>query len=359
MDIAIQPKGIHELVPTDIVFQTAYWGQVKSRLGWKPVAFDFNASTGQRGDVMILLKTLAHDCAVACVPQGPERGPDPERYGIFLEALSRELVKHLDATVAFIRYDLPWESAYALDAEDEETWCGYPDALLRALRMNIGTRTWPFYKTPMDLTVADAVVIDLARSEEDIFKAMKPKTRYNIRLARRKGVSVFKSPGENLPLFYQLYVQTARRNNFPPSSYRHFNALFSEVAHNPGAPEILLLLAARERDILAGAIIAISGRRATYLYGASADEGRNLMGSYAMHWEAIRLAKRTGCLTYDMGSVSPVADPIHPFYGMYRFKTGFGGKITHRNGTWDYPIHKNRYSAFSNYEAIGMKLPRW
>jgi lipid II:glycine glycyltransferase (peptidoglycan interpeptide bridge formation enzyme) len=359
VNVDVKPKKIRALFPTDIFFQTTYWGRVKSHLGWKPVAFDFNSSTGLQGDVMILIKTLKRDFAAAYVPQGPELGPDPEKYGLFLESLSQELTKYIDSTVAFIRYDLPWVSPYAVDATDGRTWPGHPAPELRELRMNIGTRTWPLRKAPIDLTVADALVIDLVRTEEAIFKDMKPKTRYNIRLAQRKGISVFNASVEMLPLFYKLYLQTAKRNGFLPGSYRHFSALFSPVDHKPGSSEVLFLLAARGQDVLAGAIIAISGRQAIYLYGASSNEQRNQMGSYALHWEAIKLARQKGCLTYDMGSVSPVSDPGHPFYGMYRFKTGFGGKIVHRNGTWDYPVNRRGYRAFRNYEtSFNMTLPK-
>ncbi|MDY0187644.1 MAG: hypothetical protein RBR16_06955 [Syntrophus sp. (in: bacteria)] len=82
MNIDVEPKKIHKLFPTDILFQTTYWGQVKSRLGWTPLAFDFHASTGQSCDLMVLVKNIAHDFTAACVPQGPENGPDPEKYGI-------------------------------------------------------------------------------------------------------------------------------------------------------------------------------------------------------------------------------------------------------------------------------------
>lgn len=159
-----------------------------------------------------------------------------------------------------------------------------------------------------------------------------------------------------LPAFYELYLQTAERNGFPPSSLRHFSALFSAPAQHSEYPEILFLLAAKGRDVLAGIMIAVSGRQAMYLYGASSSEGRHLMGSYAIHWKAVKLVRERGCLTYDMGPVSPGADPRHPFYGMYRFKTGFGGNIRHRSGTWDYPLSRSRYSAFRNYEASGMKF---
>jgi lipid II:glycine glycyltransferase (peptidoglycan interpeptide bridge formation enzyme) len=358
MDMDIQPKKIDALFPTDIVFQTAYWGKVKSRFGWKPVAFDYQSSTGQQGDVMVLIRLLGRGLTAACIPQGPEFGPAPEKYGLFLEALSQEMVKHLDPTVAFIRYDLPWEAPDSDNATDGQSWSGHPAPQLRELRMNMGTHTWNLRKASLDLTVADTLIIDLARTESDILAAMKPKTRYNIRLAERKEVRVFDASVEMLPLFYRLYLQTAKRNGFFPGSYRHFSALFSTRALKSGEAEIIFLLAAQGRDILAGTIIAISGRRAVYLFGASANDGRNLMGPYAIHWEGIKKAREKGCRTYDMGAVSPVGDPSHPFYGMYRFKTGFGGKVVHRNGSWDYPINRRGYRAFRNFESLaGGRLP--
>lgn len=356
MDIHLKPKTMESLVPTDIFFQTAYWGHVKSQLGWKPRAFDFRSSSGQQGDVLVLIRPIGRNMAGAYVPQGPEAGPDQQEYGPFLEALSQSMIEHFDSTVSFIRYDLPWESPYARDAGNKEVWSGHPASRLRELRMNIGTLNWALRKATMDLTVADALVVDLARNEDEILAAMKPKTRYNIRLAQKKGVTVLQASIEMLPLFYKLYLETADRNGFLPGSYRHFSALFSTIPCNPKAPEILFLIAARAQAVLAGAIIAISGRQAFYLHGASSGQGRNLMGSYAVHWEAIKLVRKKGCLSYDMGSVSPVADPNHPFYGMYRFKTGFGGKIVHRNGTWDYPFNRRGYRAFRNYEASFIRL---
>lgn len=360
MKIDVCPKNIHTLHPSDILFQTSYWGKVKARLGWKPVAFDFHASTGQRGDVMLLIRSLGSGFSIAYVPQGPEWGPVPEQYGLFLESLSQEIGNHIDSKVAFIRYDLPWLSPYAAEATDGRSWIGHPPRQLRELRMNIGTRTWNLRKASLDLTVADTLIIDLDQPEADILAAMKPKTRYNIRLSQRKEVRVLNASVEELPVFYCLYGETARRNGFPAGSYRHFAALFSTRDLHPGDPRIIFLLAKRGQEILAGAIVAISGRRALYLFGASANEGRNLMGSYALHWEAIKKARAMGCSAYDMGSVSPADDPGHPFYGMYRFKTGFGGNIVHRNGSWDYLLDRDGYQAFRNYEtSVNIRLSLW
>lgn len=96
----------------------------------------------------------------------------------------------------------------------------------------------------------------------------------------------------------------------------------------------------------------ISGRAATYLFGASSNDKRNFMAPYAIHWTAIQLAKAKGCLRYDMGAVSPKKDPDDPFYGLYRFKTGFGGKIVHQSGSWDYPLNDKGYKIFRNCETL-------
>lgn len=354
MKIRLKQKEAGELLPTDIVFQTAFWGDVKSRVGWKPLAFDL-MSSGPDGDVLVLTKALFPGISVAYAPQGPEIRPDPDQYGRFLEELSMAIRAHLDPPVTFIRYDLPWESQYSTNTENDSAErqpfeCA--ETRLQELRMNFGTRSWGLRKAVVDLTFADRVVLDLSRKEEEILAGMKPKTRYNIRLTQKRGVKVFPASLHLLPAFYELYRQTAERNDFQLCEYRHFSALFSTAFSQPDSTEILFLLAKHDLDLLAGAIIAISGRTATYLFGASANEKRNLMGPYAIQWTAIQIARARGCLHYDLGAVSPGKDPDHPCFGLYRFKTGFGGRIIHQSGSWDYPLDEKGYKAFRNFETF-------
>lgn len=350
MKVDLQPKEVLGLVPTDILFQTVFWSQVKSRLGWKALAFDVSTS-GPRGDVLVLTRSFGNDFSVAYVPQGPEHGPGPEDYGPFLETLSETMAAHLEPGTAFIRYDLPWESHYSEDIVRGEL-SAPPETRLWEMRMNYGTKRWNLRKTVTNMTIADTYIVDLDRSKEEILGAMKPKTRYNIHLAERKGVEVFPALIEMLPVFYDLYKQTAVRNGFYLCGYEYFRALFYALAHDIDSSEVHLLLAAHGRDLLAGAIITISGKAATYLFGASSNEKRNLMGPYAVQWAGINLARSRGCRTYDMGAVSPVRDPAHPFFGLYRFKTGFGGRIVHRTGSWDYPLDPDIYTKFRNSEVL-------
>jgi len=142
------------------------------------------------------------------------------------------------------------------------------------------------------------------------------------------------------------------RDRFRVCEYRHFSSLFSADSSHPDSTEILFLLARHGRDLLAGAIIAISARTATYLFGASSNKKRNLMASYAVQWEAMQIAKTRGCLHYDLGAVSPAKDPSHPYFGLHRFKVGFGGRIDHQSGSWDYPLDEEGYKVFRNSENM-------
>lgn len=342
-------KRTAALLPTDILFQTPYWAQVKTRLGLRPRAFDI-ATGGPEGDVLVLLKTLG-DKTVAIVPQGPKHAPEQEEYGTFIENFSLALARYLEPDVAFIRYDLPWTSPFASELRQGERTT-FPEARVREMRMNMGTRHWNIRKSFEDLTVASSLVVDIGKSENAILECMKPKTRYNIGLAERKGVRVQTVGSENLPEFYTLYCQTAQRNSFKKRSYEHFAALFQCLAASSGHSELVFLLARHGQDTLAGAIVGISGKAANFLYGASANTKRNLMAPSLMHWTAMRHARERGCTTYEMGAVSPSVDPSHRFYGLFRFKTGFGGRIEYRCGSWDYPLDQEAYREFSNSESL-------
>lgn len=347
--VDLTSKSTAALLPTDILFQTPYWAQVKSHMGLEPLAYDI-CSAGRWGDVLVLLKQFGN-YRVAIVPQGPEHAPREDEYGIFLESFSLALARGLGPDVAFIRYDLPWKSPYA-DEMQERGWNAFPEPRLREMRMNMGTEFWNIRKAFQDMTVASSLVVDLTGSEDAIMGRMKPKTRYNIGLAKRKGVTVREGSMENLPDFYTLYRQTALRNGFQPCDVRHFEAMFHCLCSRTDSSDLVFLLATHGSDILSGAIIGIAGKAANFLYGASGNIKRNFMGSSLMHWTAMQHARMRGCIDYEMGAVPPGHDPAHPFHGLYRFKTGFGGRIELRSGSWDYPLHQEAYRDFCNAESL-------
>jgi lipid II:glycine glycyltransferase (peptidoglycan interpeptide bridge formation enzyme) len=214
----------------------------------------------------------------------------------------------------------------------------------------------------MDIQPPDTVVLDLNYEEESLLATMKAKTRYNIGLAAKKGVGVEEGGVDDLPAWYRMYQDTARRDRITLHDFDYYRLQFesAQAGVAGGAPELKLLLARHEGDLLAGIIIAVHGDAATYLYGASSDAKRNLMPAYALQWEAIRLARRRGCLTYDLFGIPPSPDPAHPMHGLYRFKTGFGGRMVNRPGCWDFPYRRAGYAAYALAErARAWYYRRW
>jgi lipid II:glycine glycyltransferase (peptidoglycan interpeptide bridge formation enzyme) len=335
--VRVEPAGLEALAAGGSLLQSRFWAEFRRQLGWEPRAFTCRSGSHEFA-LLALVRPLPLRQRLAYVPHGPEV-PDRElENGLFLAALAAALRPHLPGCL-FLRYDLPW-------ALRPEGGAGLHGAGLR--------------KAPMDVQPPDTVILDLGYEEESLLAAMKAKTRYNIGLAAKKGVRVEEGGAADLPAWYELYRETARRDRITLHSYDYYRRQFEFAQAGGGAAgqepgmqtEMKLLLARHEGDLLAGILLAVHGRAATYLYGASSDAKRNLMPAYALQWEAIRLARRRGCLTYDLFGIPPSPDPAHPMHGLYRFKTGFGGRIVNRPGCWDYPYRRAGYAAYAVAERV-------
>lgn len=131
----------------------------------------------------------------------------------------------------------------------------------------------------------------------------------------------------------------------------HFTAMLTERAEGSASPvKTHLLLARHEGRVLAGMLLAIAPKRATYLYGASTRDRRDVMAPYAVQWAAIQLAKVHGCKDYDLFGAAQSAEAPHPLAGVHRFKIGFGGRLVHREGCWDFAYDEKLYTAVRSCE---------
>lgn len=361
MHVTVEQKSTDTLLPTAIVHQTAFWGRVSRRIGHAPEAYDIvsRSSAGANvassfGDFLVLRVPLSSDVECAYVPFGPELSPEPEMVGAFLEQLSRELRPMLGKQCAFVRWDLPWTSMHARAANtfaDDGRWKGPPTAESREIRMNINTEERNLWKAPRDLLPPDSILLDLTAPEEVLLARMHHKSRYNVRLAARRGVVVEEGTIADLGAWYEMYVETMVRHQLAPLSLAHFRAVLEERGNGTTSPvETRLLLAKHGYELLAGMLIAIAPSRATYLYGASTSKHRNLMASAALQWEAMRLAKARGSREYDMLGAAPRSNEAHPLAGVHRFKIGFGGVLVHREGCWDYPFNDRIYMGWRGWE---------
>ncbi len=364
MNIRLEPKNITDTYSTPIVQQTSFWSKVKEQLGMNSCAFDFSVRNSDlythvggyvytHADFLMFFQYLNHEDYIAYLPYGPEVEPSEENQGTFLEELSESLRPHLPNHCIALRYDLNWESHWCKpdDFDEEGRWIGLPPKEFQEIKLNYGTCCHNLRKANTNILPANTIVLDLSAPEEIILARMRPKTRYNIRLALKHGVEVRSEGIEGLQTWYSLYQETAFRNGLHLNDIQYFHSIFASLTEcDDPKVNVKLLIAYHDNIPLAAMFLILSSHRATYLYGASSSAYRNLMPTYALQWKAIQLARAHHCLEYDMFGVAPQADTSHPMYGLYKFKHGFGGTIYHQLGCWDYPFEEDKYQYFTAKE---------
>lgn len=367
MKLQIESKVTKDLGRTSILQQTAFWSQVKRKHGVESKAFNIkakasdlfvasNRQTKVTDDVLVLLLDYGHKYKIAYVPYGPTLKPSVENQGVFLEELSESLRRFLPQNCIMLRYDLLWESLWANEEScinQNGDWLGPPAKTSQEIRLNFDTQKWNLKKANTNILPPDTIFIDLQKDENRLIHEMKSKTRYNIRLAQRKGVKVRSADISDLNIWYHLYKETCLRNSIFYNEIDYFNAVLgTHINSNNPSVNVELLIAEHDSTPLAAMFLVRSEKRAYYLYGASSSTNRNLMATYALQWEAMMRAKQKGCSEYDMFGVAPRPDPSHPLYGLYKFKSGFGGHLFHRMGCWDYPL---KHSTYESYLTAEMK----
>ena len=364
MEIQIEPKQIIDAYSTPIVQQTSFWSKVKERLGLFSSAYEFKVRNRDiyegvggfsctNADFILFFQYLNQEDYLAYVPYGPEVEPSENNQGAFLEELSEILKSYLPKNCIALRYDLNWESHWCKeeDFDEDGTWIGLPKSEFQEIKLNYGTCNRNLRKANTNILPANTIVLDLTQKESDLLQRMKPKTRYNIKLALRKGVEVRSMGIEGLKIWYDLYHETALRNGLFINDYLYFETMFaSKMEGEDNGVKVQLLVAYYDGIPLSAMFLVLSSYRATYLYGASSSQMRNVMSTYALQWKAIQIAKANNCFEYDMFGIAPSPNPSHPMYGLYKFKQGFGGEIYHQLGCWDYPIEEDKYNYFSACE---------
>ncbi len=358
MQLNIEQKAIVDIYDTPIIQQTSFWSRVKQKQGLHSCAFDYRVRNSDlylnvggysctNADLVLFIQHFNDRDCVAYIPYGPEVEPSEENQGRFLEELSESLRSYLPKECIALRYDLNWCSHWSKESDYSDTgvWLGAPDKQFQEFKLNIDTQNHNLLKANNDILPSNTVIVDLNASEEEILARMKPKTRYNIGLAHRKGVNVRVGTIEDLKIWYDLYLETAQRNGLHANDIRYFHSVFAAKMEDDTLPvHVKLLISEVDNVPLSAMFLLISSHRATYLYGASTSSMRNFMPTYAMQWRAIQWAKLYGCSEYDLFGISPDAEPSHPMYGLYKFKSGFGGRIYHQLGCWDYPLLHDKFA---------------
>ena len=321
-------------LPYHHALQSYQWGQFKAKYGWTPLRLLFEEDGSVRAAASVLRRSFAYlPLCVMYVPKGPALDySDDELLEHVLSALEGAARRH---HAIFIKID--------------------PDVCLEDLSeptiQTISTlekRGWRL--SSEQIQFRNTALVDLTREEDDLLMAMKSKTRYNVRLAGRRGVEVRLGDLADLPLFYEMYVETSSRDEFiirPFAYYRHAWQAFI------GADLAQLFIAEYEGQALAGLILFRFGEKVWYMYGASRDLHRNLMPNHLLQWEAMRWAKAQGCTVYDMWGAPDIFDESDPLWGVYKFKEGFGSQFVPHIGAYDYPV------SHSLYQFYTVTMPRY
>ncbi len=247
----------------------------------------------------------------------------------FLEKL-KEIVKKEKAM--FLRIDPEWQ-------ENEDSI-----KILKGLN---------FVKAKKEVQPKDTWILDLNKDEEELLKVMHSKTRYNIRLAKRKGVKInrYSKVEESLfERFWQVMEKTAGRDKFALHSKEYYRKQLEVL----GRQDLVnLFLAELNGNIVGGILVSFFGGQVVYMHGASDYEYRKYMAPNLLQWEAILEAKKRGCKTYDFWGVKPenkvenMSKDGDAWEGVSRFKRGFGGREVNYIGAWDLVYKRKWYGLYN------------
>jgi len=309
-------------LPRPHVLQSWEWGAFKERHGWTATRLLFEAHGRPLAAASVLRRRVApFPFAILYVPKGPIFDhADRDNLTIVLDELER-LARRERAIFVKIDPDVPRENTEVQRLLQERGW--RPSA--------------------EQIQFRNTLISDLTLSEEELLARMKPKTRYNVRLAARRGVVVRPGSPADLPLFYQMYAETAARDGFIIRPYAYYQDAWGGFMEAGLAQMFLAYL----DEPLAGVIVFRFGPTAWYFYGASRDRHRELMPNHLLQWEAMRWAKAQGCTLYDWWGAPDVLDESDRMWGVYRFKEGFGGWFVEGIGAWDFPTSQTLYRLYT------------
>lgn len=349
-------------LPNPHILQTREWAAVKARNDWQAIPVVWvktengietllreqatEVDQAPLAATLLLRRKIYLGASVVYVPKGPllsDWGDKALRTRVLqdIEKISR------DVGAIFIKIDPDVVLGTGVP--------GNPDAeesvLGAKIRSEWETAGWHF--SDEQVQYRNTYLVDLTASEDDMLMRMKSKTRYNIRLAGRKGVTVRVGSRKDLDMLYKMYAETSVRGGFTIREEAYYQTVWEEFLPSSDnasfGPEPVAepLIAEVEGEVVAGAIIFRFGERAWYLHGMSTIEHRNKMPTYLIQWEAMRWAKEAGCTVYDMWGAPNVFEKEDPMWGVYRFKRGFGGYVSRTIGAWDLALRPLWYQFYN------------
>jgi peptidoglycan pentaglycine glycine transferase (the first glycine) len=331
------------------LLQSWAWGELKDAFGWRALRvalWDQDRRSILAGAQVLFRPLPVLPFSIAYIPKGPLLDwSDAALCQRFFQAL-HPLLHARRAAFLRIDPDLPesvsavvgegGESAVseAADTAAENTLFGGLYSMAQGLAAAQQLRSLGFRAVEDSIQPRRTIAVDLLPDEKAISLRQKPKWRYNAGLAARKGVTVRPAASvEDLRRWYALMRVTSERDRFAVHTFDYYQRAWELMK---AAHQAELFLAEHEGKLLAGIFVTLVGREGIYLYGASGNDGRNVMPNHLLQWEAMRWCKARGATLYDLWGIAESEDPNDPMAGVYRFKRGWGGKMVRYIGSFDY-----------------------
>ena len=300
-------------LPYRHVLQTWEWGQFKGRWGWTPRYFVNEEHTAA---ALVLRRTVSPlKLSILYVPKGPA-------------------LDYRDAALA----DRVLDDLVEVARRDRALFIKIDPDLPQPDRAILLDRGWRY--SAEQIQFRNTMLIDLTHSEDELLAAMKPKTRYNVRLAQKKGVTIRLGDLSDLDLLYAMYAETAQRDGFiirPIAYYR--DAWGSFIRSGLAQP----LIAEVDQQAVAGLILFRFADRAWYMYGMSRNLHRDKMPNHLLQWEAMRWSKMQGCTVYDLWGAPDELNENDSMWGVYKFKEGLGAEFVPHVGAYDFVTSRAGY----------------
>ncbi len=345
-------------LPNPHFLQTYEWGEVKAKYGWSPLyaVWDvdgkwkvetdpnlFSAFHSPVAAALILKRQILRNGFVARLsilysPKGPllDWVNEPLRSRVLTDLQS--FAKKQGAI--FLKMDPDVVLGAGVPASEDEV----VDANGQLVMNELKRRGWEYASDQIQFK--NTVMIDLNPTEEEMLARMKQKTRYNIRLAEKKGVAMRVGAKDNLLMLYKMYAETSVRDGFVIRDEGYYQTVWN-LFMNLSEPTCEPLIAEVNGEPVAAIFVFYFAGCAYYVYGMSSNAHREKMPTYLLQWEAMKRAKAKGCTVYDLWGAPDVFDESDSMWGVYRFKEGLGGKVVRTLGAWDYVPSPLWYKLYS------------
>ena len=361
-------------LPDPHFLQTYEWAQVKAKYGWQPVYLVWDQAGKlhvESNPSRLASLSLSASAAALILKRQIIRGGFAARLAILYSpkgplldltdsALKERVLSDLQAFArkqgaVFLKMDPDVVLGSGIPASEGEVVNPHGQDVLSDLKR----RGWRYSSDQIQFK--NTVLIDLASSEEQLLARMKQKTRYNIRLAEKKGVNLRIGSQDDFGMLYKMYAETSVRDGFVIRDEEYYQTVWHTFMANTQSPASNLqspisnyqspltepLIAEVDRVPVAAIFVFYFAGRACYVYGMSREMHREKMPSYLLQWEAMKRAKARGCSVYDLWGAPEVFDESDSMWGVYRFKEGLGGRVVRTLGAWDFAPNPFWYKLYS------------